>query len=101
MSRPLACDMSAIPPAERPEHQRATRRLVMSAKEIQEGPDGFGFRLSPDDYETAVQFVARERLCCPFLRFVIEVTPERGGVWLQVHGPPGAAAFLRIELQLP
>jgi hypothetical protein len=27
------------------------------------------------------QFVARERLCCPFLRFALEVEPDRGSPW--------------------
>jgi hypothetical protein len=101
MTIPLACDMDAIPLAERGEHQRATRRLLASAAEIQPVPHGFAFQLSADDYEAAVQFVARERLCCPFLRFALEVTPGRGPVRLRVDGPPGTREFLRAELDLP
>jgi hypothetical protein len=101
MSIPLACDMSAIPSAERSDHQRAIRRLVASATEIQESSDGFNFRLSAEDYAAAAEFVARERLCCPFLRFVLEVAPANGPVRLRVEGPLGTAAFIRHELELP
>jgi len=101
MTIPLACDMTAIPSAERENHRRATRRLVASASDIQETPDGFAFQLSSDDYQAAAQFVALERLCCPFLGFALEVTPGQGLVWLRIHGPPGAGAFLRFELRLP
>ena len=101
MTIPLACDMTAIPSAEREHHRRATRRVVTSATVIQETQDGFAFQLSSDDYQAAAEFVALERLCCPFLQFALEVTPGMGPVWLRVDGPPGAGAFLRLELQLP
>jgi hypothetical protein len=98
---PLACDVTAIPLTERGEHDRLTRRLVGSATEIRETGNGFAFRLSADDYDAAVQFVARERLCCPFLEFVVEVTSAHGPVWLLMRGPLGTPEFLRVELHLP
>ena len=97
----LACDMSAIPPAERGEHQRVSHHLVAAAIDIRESVNGMVFRLPADEYDTAVRFVARERLCCPFFRFTVEVTPGRGPLRLSVDGPAGAGEFLRVELQLP
>jgi hypothetical protein len=93
--------MAAIPPAERENHRRATRRLVASATSIQETPDGVAFQLAAGDYAAAAEFVSLERLCCPFLRFELGVTPGKGPVWLRIIGPPGAGAFLRLELELP
>lgn len=97
----LACDMTAIPAAERGEHQRVGRRLVAAAIEIRESDNGLVFQLPPEEYDALVQFVARERLCCPFLRFIVEVTPGRGLLRLSVDGPPGVTEFLRAELNLP
>jgi hypothetical protein len=92
--------MKAIPPEDRGEHHHVTRRVVAAATEICESANGIALRLSADDYETAVQFVARERLCCPFLRFTLKVTPGRGPVWLCLDGPSGTGEFLRSELHL-
>jgi hypothetical protein len=38
--------------------------------------------------------IERERQCCQFLRFQLEVTPGLGPVTLDVDGPPGTGAFL-------
>jgi hypothetical protein len=97
----LACDMSAIPPAEREEHQRVTRCVVAAAIDIVHLADGFALQLPADSYETVMQYVARERLCCPFLRFSVTVLPGGGPVWLHLDGPPGTREFLRLELHLP
>jgi hypothetical protein len=48
-----------------------------------------------------VRFVAAERLCCPFLRFELVVSPERGPLRLSITGPEGAKGFLRAELLPP
>lgn len=97
----LACDMSAIPADAREEHSRVTRTLAASAIEIRESVDEIALFLPSDAYGTAAQFVANERLCCPFLRFVLEVSPGPGPMWLRISGPVGVTGFLRAELQLP
>lgn len=38
MTIPLACDMSAIPAAERKRHREATRRVVCSARNVRHLP---------------------------------------------------------------
>ena len=101
MDTPLACDTSAIPAAERGEHSRVTSQLIAAATRIHETHDGFAFRLSAGEYELASRFIARERLCCPFLRFALDVAPAGGPVTLHIDGPEGAKEFLRAELHLP
>jgi hypothetical protein len=96
----FACDLTAIPVAERAGHQEATHRLVSSA-EIDEEVDGFGFQWSAGQYDAVAQFVSRERLCCPFLKFVIVVAAHRDNVQLHLSGPEGAKEFIRRELHLP
>lgn len=104
MTIPFACDLRAIPAAERAAHHHLTRRLMSKeVEEIQEMPDGFGFsfRFAAEEYEAVTQFVFRERLCCPFLQFTLEVTPARGPLWLHLSGPAGVKPFIQAELQLP
>jgi hypothetical protein len=94
--------MTAIPAAEHGAHHELIRRLMSEAvEEIEELPDGLAFRFSADEYEAVVRFVGRERLCCPFLSFAINVAPERGSVWLRLTGAEGVKDLIRAELHLP
>lgn len=97
---PLACDMSAIEPDRREQHIATGREVLRAVTEILELPDGYAFRLS-GERETlvkTVEFISLERLCCPFLGFVIEVEPEGGPVWLRLTGREGVKAFIREEV---
>jgi len=38
--------------------------------------------------------IERERQCCQFLRFRLDVAPARGPIMLQIDGPPGTREFL-------
>ena len=38
--------------------------------------------------------IERERECCQFLRFHLEVSPGLGAIVLTVDGPPGTGSFL-------
>jgi hypothetical protein len=101
MSAPFACNMTAIPAAERPAHHELIRRLMHEVVEKTcELPDGLEFRFPADEYDSVVRFVARERLCCPFLTFTLDVTPERGPLWLRITGADGVKDFIRAELGL-
>ena len=99
MSAPFACDLTAIPVAERPAHQQATREIVAAAS-IEERDDGFTVTLPAQCYDLVASFVRRERLCCPFLTFVIRVAPGVSTVELRISGPEGATDFVRHELRV-
>jgi hypothetical protein len=97
---PIACDMSAIDPGLRAGHVATGAQLFRAAEEIRELPDGYAFRLPPDDdtlLKTA-EFISLERLCCPFLGFALKVEPEGGPVWLRLTGREGVKAFIREEV---
>jgi hypothetical protein len=98
---PFACDMTAIPAEERGAHHALIRRLMSEVSEVRELPDGLAFRFPADAYDAVARFVARERLCCPFLHFALDVAPERGLLWLRLTGAEGVKAFIRAELRLP
>jgi hypothetical protein len=97
---PLACDMTAIPPHERGHHAEVARALFTAAAEMRDLPDGHAFRLPADTrlLTLAAEFIARERLCCPFFTFTLEIAPVRGPVWLRITGPAGAKEVLAAEL---
>lgn len=97
---PIACDMSAIEPDRSEQHISAGREIFVAVTEIRELPDGYAFRPSaePDLLIKTAQFISLEKLCCPFLRFVIEIEPEGGPVWLRLTGREGVKAFIREEV---
>jgi len=99
MTTTIACDLAAIDTAQRAAHAALAEQLMKNAaQETQELPDGYALRYSADLYPSVVEFVANERLCCPFFTFTIEVAPERGPVWLRITGQDGVKAFLKAEL---
>jgi hypothetical protein len=97
---PLACDMTAIPRDERDHHAAVVRTLFAEAAELRDLPDGYAFRLPAETrlLTLAADFISRERLCCPFFTFAIEVTPARGPIWLRITGPDGAKEVFAAEL---
>ena len=99
-SQTLACDMSAIAPNQREEHVAISRDLFSRVVSIRELTNGYAFELAdgPDVIVKAAQFISREKLCCPFLQFVIEVDAENATVWLRLTGREGVKAFVREEI---
>lgn len=96
---PLACVPGAIPPAEREAHfARLTRLFSTAVREHRELPDGRAFRFDADVLDEIALWVANERLCCPFLRFALEIAPDNGPIWMRLTGPDGIHAFLDAEL---
>ena len=102
MSVPFACDLTAIPVRLRAAHHQLTRRLMDDVvQEVREVPDGLEFRFAAEEYDGVAEFVRLERLCCPFLGFALELSPDRGPLILHLTGPEGVKDFIRTELHLP
>lgn len=97
---PFACDMSAIPPAERQQHIATMQTLFAGVQEIRELADGYGFLLAGDEavFMEAAEFVAKERMCCPFFGFRIEIESGGGPIWLHLLGRNGIKPFIREEI---
>jgi hypothetical protein len=95
---PLACDLTAINADEREHYISLTRRMLASVEELRELPDGYGMRLSPDLLLTAAEYIYRERLCCPFFHFSLELEPDGGALWLRMTGREGVKELLDAEL---
>ncbi|HKN84407.1 MAG TPA: arsenate reductase ArsC [Pyrinomonadaceae bacterium] len=99
---PLACEMTAIPADQRQQHIAKSRDLFSQIQESRELPDGYEFRFAslPSLLTSLAEFISLEKLCCPFLRFAIEVEAEGGPVWLRLTGREGVKAFIREEIMV-
>ena len=97
---PLACDMTALPVEQRPVHLTASRELFSQIQETRDLSDGYQFRFDNDSdvIRRLAEFVALEKLCCPFLSFAIQVEAENGPVWLRLTGREGVKEFIREEV---
>jgi hypothetical protein len=96
---PIACQPNAIPVDRRAEHfALATRLFAQAAQEKQETTDGYAYRFAAEEYPNLVQYIANERLCCPFFRFGLELSPGQGPIWLRLGGGEGVKEFLQSEL---
>ena len=97
---PFACDMTAIAADQRNAHLAITSELFRTVENIRELPNGYSFRL-PNESDVllkAAEFIALERLCCPFFGFDLEIEREGGAVWLSLTGREGVKPFIIAEI---
>jgi len=64
--------------------------------ERRELSDGYAFRFAAEAGAIAelAEWIGLERMCCPFLRFSVEVEPNGGPVWLKLTGGAQVKAFV-------
>jgi hypothetical protein len=96
---PLACNMSVFTLAERELHVQTTRELFQSLQAIRNTEHGyeFSFPSSSEIITSMAEFISRERLCCPFLEFTLQLPPGDEPITLLLTGPEGTQDFLRAE----
>lgn len=99
---PFACDMSVMTAEERDHHAELGRKMFGMVKEVKELRDGFALRFNVDSamVPTVAQFIEKERLCCPFMKFTVEIGAEHGPLWVSITGRKGAKDFIRAEFDL-
>ena len=95
----IACNPGAIDPADRDAHAVVAEDIFSSSTvlEIKELANGYGFRLpleTPMLLKTA-QFIANERLCCPFFTFTLVVGEQ---LWLELSGTPEVKALIQSDI---
>ena len=77
------------------------KQMYHAIQEVRELPNGYGFRL-PNDFVMLMiiaEDLSMERLCCPFLRFTLEIEPAGGPFWLSFTGGEGTKEFLRFSFE--
>ncbi len=99
---PIACIPDALSAEQQARWMEVGPQLYAAVQEVQELPDGYAFRL-PSDAEMLL-LVAEdlnfERLCCPFLRFTLDIAPNGAPFWLHFTGGEGVKAFLRLNFEM-
>lgn len=97
---PIACDLSALTPAQRDQHAADSQQLFAAVDHVRELPDGYAYRLPADPamWTLATAFIADERLCCPFFTFGLQLEPQGGHLWLSLSGSEEIKAFIAAEL---
>ena len=98
----LACDISVITTQQRDYWvDEVVPKLYPAVEEIQELPNGWAWRL-PSTSEILLllaEDLSMERLCCPFVRYTLELEPNQGPFWLRMTGGDGVKEFLRIAFE--
>ena len=97
---PFACVMDAIETEKRVPHLANARRLFNSVEEIRELESGYAFRFCNETeiLTSLADFIALERLCCPFFGFNVDVESEGGAIWFSVTGRAGVKPFIQAEI---
>ena len=99
---PIACNWSALTAAQQKQQRSVYRRLRADVQEVLELEDGYAFKHSPDRAVllAIAEFVANERLCCPFFEFGITVERSGGPVWLRLTGAGEAKRIPGAEMDV-
>jgi len=95
----LACNIKAIGAVERPRYDDLVSRLRAAMRDRRELADGYSYsldsaKITPPEVS---EWIAMERLCCPFLIFQLEVAGKVPH--LTMRGPEGVKAVLRAEFR--
>jgi hypothetical protein len=96
---PLVCNMDVFTSAQREAHIQTTTELIQSVQSVQEVGNGYEFTF-PNETEfitKIAEFISNERLCCPFLKFTLNILSNREPLSLSLTGPIGTQEFLRAE----
>jgi hypothetical protein len=97
----IACNPNPIPPEQRERWLEVAALMYGAVQEVQELPDGYAFRLpsSPEMLLIVAEDLNIDRLCCPFLRFTLDIEPNGGPYWLRFTGGEGVKEFLRMSFE--
>jgi hypothetical protein len=95
----IACNPRAIDTAQRDAHMESAESIFSAStvQEIKELANGYAFRLpleTPMLYK-AVEFVANERLCCPFFTFNLVVGEQ---FWLELSGTAEVKDYIKANI---
>jgi hypothetical protein len=98
---PLACNMDVFTPSQREAHIQNTIELIQAIQNVQEVDNGYEFTFPNESViiSKIADFISNERLCCPFLKFTLNIVPNNEPVSLSLTGPTGTQEFLRAEFE--
>jgi hypothetical protein len=100
---PFACSLEKSLTKEQTEHKKQSALKMESARiETRELADGYVFRFRPEgiSFAEVADWVATERVCCPFFDLAVEAERENGPLSLRITGREGVKAFIRGEFHV-
>jgi hypothetical protein len=97
---PLACNLSVLPDLRR--YRTLSEKLRSALSGSAELPDGYSYSVLGEQLSLAElgEWMALERLCCPFLSFELAVSGTNTLWWLTLTGPAGTKPILEREFPL-
>jgi hypothetical protein len=97
---PFACNLNALTAAERARHfAQLGPMLRLSRTAVRELPNGYEFEFPGDRKTTAllVEWIAQERLCCPFFDIELHLGRDNGPARLRLTGREGTKQFIQAS----
>ena len=96
---PLVCDMGVFTPVQRESHIQTTTELIQAVQSVLEVENGYEFMFPNETgfISKISEFISNERLCCPFLKFTLNIISTGEPISLSLTGPAGTQEFLRAE----
>jgi hypothetical protein len=97
----IQCDLTALPDGGRERVTALAGKLIPMARAVRDLPDGYalGYHdVSPELFSDIADFIALDRLCCPFLCHGLVSDPGRGTVWLELTGRQGAKEAIASDI---
>lgn len=96
---PIACDFTALDDPE--QHKHHTEALFEEREDLRAVSNGVALQFpgTLDYAERVLDFISRERQCCPFLTFELIVEPEERGVWLVLGGDETATSYIQDQFE--
>jgi hypothetical protein len=97
---PFACVRTALSPAQRKRHfEELGPQLRARRKSVHELPDGYEFELPSNamTFQMAAEWVAGERVCCPFFDIELRLVREHGPLLLRLTGREGVKQFIEQD----
>jgi hypothetical protein len=73
--------------------------LAKARQNFRELSNGYEFAYRPDraTVQQLMEWVAGERLCCPFFDIEVRIEREGGSVWLRLTGREGTKQFIQSD----
>lgn len=102
MDTPFVCNMNVLSAEERERYKHLIKSLNENRQSVKELGDGYAFRYKADSQMIldAAQFIAYERLCCPFFDFELAIEHDTNRLWLRFRGQDGIKDFIRAEFDI-
>src|SRR4051812_20683394 len=98
----FACNLKAISAAERPRYNEPVNHIRAAIRDRSEISSGYAFKLNSKivTLPEAAEWVAMERLCCPFLTLQLSASGDMADWGLTLTGATGIKQLIAAEFPI-